>query len=84
MENTPERFGPARGSAIFAGLLWAIVATSGIFLALGEGGAINPLIGCSAPALLMTYAAWTFYRQDRRHEESMRALRERLERERTS
>lgn len=81
MQNAPDRFGPARGTAVFAGILWAIVVASAVFLALGEDGAINPLIGCSAPALLVTYAAWTFRRQDRQHAERMSALRARLDRE---
>lgn len=79
MQPTPDRFGPARGSAVFAAILWAIVATASISMALGNQTAINAVIGCSIPAVFVTASAWVFHRQDRRHAEEMRALRARLD-----
>ncbi|MGQ4393825.1 hypothetical protein ACN6K5_003611 [Streptomyces violaceoruber] len=82
MQPTPERFGPARGSALFAAILWAIVITAAVFMALGDETAINAVIGCSIPAVFVTAWAVVFRRQDRQHAEEMRALYARLEGER--
>jgi len=84
MQPTPERFGPARCSALFAALLWAIVITAAAFMALGDEAAINAVIGCSIPAAFVTAWALAFRRQDRRHAEEMRALHARLAREQRS
>ena len=84
MSPTPERFGPVRGSMVFAAILWAIVATASVSMALGNSTAINAVIGCSIPAVFMTAAAWGFYRQDRRHADRMSALRARLDRQQHS
>ncbi|MFD8488599.1 hypothetical protein [Streptomyces sp. NPDC059712] len=68
MQPTPERFGPARGSALFAAILWGIVITAAVFMALGDASAINAVIGCSVPAVFVTAWAIAFRRQDRQHE----------------
>lgn len=81
MQPTPERFGPARGFTIFAVIVWSIVAAASVAMALGNPTAINAVLGCSIPGVVVTYAAWSLHRQDRRHAEQMRDLRVRLDRE---
>lgn len=81
MQNAPERFGPARGTAVFAAILWALVIAAAVSMALGNPTAINAVIGLPIPAAFITWTAWTFRRQDRRHAERMSAQRARLDRE---
>lgn len=72
MSPTPERFGPARGTAVFAGVLWAIVAVAAASMALGNPTAINAVVGCSIPGVFVTYWAWSFHRQDQRNAQEWR------------
>lgn len=73
MQYTPERFSPARGAAVFAGILWAIVVAASVSMALGNQTAVNAIIGCSIPAAFITWAAWSLYRQDRHLARSRRS-----------
>lgn len=66
MSHAPERSGPARGTAVFAGILWVIAAVASVDMALGNPTAINAVIGCSVPAAFISACAWGLYRQDRR------------------
>jgi FtsH-binding integral membrane protein len=46
--------------------LWSIVLVALVAFILGDKDAINAVIGVTGPALLCTFFAWDFARQDRR------------------
>ncbi|WP_435606539.1 hypothetical protein [Streptomyces ardesiacus] len=51
--------------AWFAVALWLLAGSAGVAAALGSMGALTAVIGVTPPALLMTFAAVVYLRQDR-------------------